>query len=86
MGDATITGPWQQVVCADCGREYRCTPNDDHYLRAGDPEGSPRVCFACLTADIGRPDGCTCGPPDDAWNCAVHDEDPDLTTDNGRPS
>lgn len=48
MGDATVTGPWKQVVCADCGREYRCTPNDDHYLRAGDPEGSPRVCFACL--------------------------------------
>lgn len=48
MLDPRETGPWQMVACADCKREYQCTPGDDHYLRADDPEGSPRVCFACL--------------------------------------
>lgn len=46
--DPCETGPYQQVKCADCGREYLCTPGDDHYLRADDPEGSPRVCTGCL--------------------------------------
>lgn len=52
MLDPAVTGPYQQVVCADCGEQYTCTPSNDHYLRAGAPEGSPRVCFACLLAPV----------------------------------
>jgi hypothetical protein len=51
--DPTVTGAWQRVSCGDCERVYVCSPADDHYLRVGDPEGSPRVCFDCLTAAHG---------------------------------
>lgn len=53
MTDPAYTRAWGVVQCADCGRTYRCTPLDDHYLRAGDPEGSPRVCTTCLLTDHG---------------------------------
>lgn len=53
--DPRITGQYIQVACGDCGREYLCTPLDDHYLRAGDPEGSPRVCEACLLRPPSKP-------------------------------
>lgn len=46
--DPRVTTPWGEVVCGDCGVRYICTPTNDHYLRADDPEGSPKVCFACL--------------------------------------
>lgn len=49
--DPTVTGAWIEVVCADCSRTYVCSPSDDHYLRAGEPDGSPRVCYACLTGE-----------------------------------
>lgn len=48
--DPAETGCWQRVRCGSCGRTYTCSPDDDHYLRAGDAEGSPRVCLACLVA------------------------------------
>lgn len=51
--DPRETGPWQMVSCADCHRVYQCRPMDDHYLRATDPEGSPRVCERCLI--VGAP-------------------------------
>ena len=40
---------WQQVNCDRCGREYQCTPWDDHYET---PEGD-HCCEACLLK--GRP-------------------------------
>ncbi len=48
--DPRVSGPWQMVICGDCRRVYQCTPTDDHYLDADDPEGSPRVCSRCLFA------------------------------------
>jgi hypothetical protein len=57
MSDAVIiSAAWQQVKCADCGREYRCTPTDDYYHR---PTVDPTkrtltngVCEPCLVGDL----------------------------------
>lgn len=39
---------WKHVRCNRCGREYQCTPADDHYCAA---EGD-HCCEPCLTGGL----------------------------------
>ena len=38
----------QEVICDFCGREYVCTPSDDHYHT---PKGH-QLCERCLVGDL----------------------------------
>ena len=51
-----VDAAWQNVVCADCGKKYQCTPYQDYYHRPEDKGGPPveersltnGVCESCL--------------------------------------
>lgn len=40
---------WQMVTCSQCGRTYRCTPQDDYYNATTNTDG---VCERCLVGDV----------------------------------
>lgn len=40
-----IDAGWQMVVCKDCGKRYRCTPQNDYYNNTTLDDG---VCETCL--------------------------------------
>lgn len=40
---------WEMVTCQQCGRHYRCTPEDDFYTRAAD---GMKVCTKCLVGEL----------------------------------
>ena len=42
---ARVDARWQMVKCADCGKEYQCTPTEDYFNNTTLTDG---LCWSCL--------------------------------------
>lgn len=40
-----VSAAWKEVKCADCGKEYQCTPEQDYYNNTTLTDG---LCWDCL--------------------------------------
>lgn len=51
-----VDARWQQVKCADCGKEYQCTPQTDYYFPSefvGIRTLDNGFCWDCFMGEVG---------------------------------